>query len=299
VHVALALVQVFFGANGVYGKVALRSISTTAILGVRVLGATALFMAARAFIARRRGWERLAARDLPLVALSGILGVSLNQLLFYEGLFRSTATNAGVLMATVPVFTTGFLVAFGRERPTLARLFGLAVALVGAIAVVLFGNVHAGPITFELGHGELLIVANCLCYSLYLVVSRPLFQRYRTETAVTWIFIAGALTLGPFCVRPMLTELPHAPAAAIASTLYILLGPTVGAYFLNGYALRRAPTSLVAVYIYAQPVIAAVLASKVLDERLTLATLVGGILIGIGIALTSRPAREATDSVRR
>jgi drug/metabolite transporter (DMT)-like permease len=291
VHLALGLVQIFFGANAVYGKLALRSVSTSAILGVRVLGAALLFMGARALISRRHGWETMATRDLPLVFVSGVLGVSLNQLFFYEGLSRTTATNAGVLMATIPVFTAGFLVASGRERPTLGRLLGLIVALVGAVVVVLFGRVHEGPLKIELGRGELFLIGNCLCYALYLVVSRPLFQRYRTDTAVTWIFIVGALTLGPFGVRPIFSELPHAPTAAIASTLYILFGPTIGAYFLNGYALKRAPTSLVAVYIYAQPVIAAVLAWKVLDEHLTIATLAGGILIGIGIALTSRPAR--------
>ncbi len=305
VHAALVLVQVFFGANAVYGKLALHDLSTRGVLGARVLGATLVFVVLRALISRRQGWERLATRALPLVVLSGLLGVSLNQFFFYEGLSRTTATNAAVLMSTIPVFTAGFLVVLGRERPTPARVLGLLVALAGALTVALFGRPQAGAFVLELGGGELFVITNCLCYALYLVVSRPLFQRYRTETAVTWIFLVGAATLGAWCLVPSVRELPHAPPAAILSVVYVLLGPTVGAYFLNGYALRRAPSSLVSVYIYAQPVVAAVLAAFVLHEHITRATLVGGVLIGAGIALTSfgavraPPARRVSATVRR
>jgi drug/metabolite transporter (DMT)-like permease len=293
VHAALALVQLFFGANAVFGKIALGAVSPAALLGVRVPMGAALFLLLRWAMARTNGWERLQRTDLGRAAYLSLLGVSLNQLLYFEGLSRASVTNVAVLGATIPVFAAGFSIALGHERATPLRLSGLATALAGALLVVLLGRPGRGAVRLEFGFGEACIVVNSAVYALYLVLARPLFQRYRTETAITWIFAIAALMLLPFGLLPMAHELPAASAAAKGSIVFIVLGPTVGAYFLNGYALQRAPASLVAVYIYAQPVIAAGLAQRLLGERLSIATGFGGTLIGIGIAMVSLSAGPA------
>jgi drug/metabolite transporter (DMT)-like permease len=293
VHAALALVQLLFGANAVFGKIALGAVSPAALLGVRVPAGAALFLLLRAALASGPGWERLSRADLGRAAYLSLLGVSLNQLLYFEGLSRASVTNVTVLGATIPVLATGFSIALGRERATPLRLGGLATALAGALVVVLFGRPGHGAVQLGFGLGEACIVLNSAVYALYLVLARPLFQRYRTETAITWIFAIAALTLLPFGLLPMARELPTAPAAAQGSIAFIVLGPTVGAYFLNGYALRRAPASLVAVYIYAQPVIAATLAHRLLGEQISIATGLGGALIGVGIAMVSLSAVPA------
>lgn len=278
--------QLLFVGNAVIGKIALRSVTPATVLAVRAPAAAMLFLLLRTLLSRGPGWERVEGRDLWKLAGAGLLGVTLNQLLFFEGLQRSTATNAAVISATIPVLTAGLSIALRDERATARRLLGLATALGGAMIVVLFGR-SRGALRLELGLGELLLLGNATAYSLYLVASRPLFRRYRTETAVTWIFAFGAAALLPLGLRPLLRELPLAPLGAYASLAYIVLGPSVAAYFLNGYALRRAPPSLVAVYIYLQPAIAALVASHWLGEALTPATLVGALFIGCGIALVA------------
>ena len=72
-----------------------------------------------------------------------------------------------------------------------------------------------------------------------------------------------------------------------------MLFPTVGTYFLNMFALRRVPASLVAIYIYVQPVIGALMAAAMLGERPSPSTYAGGALIGAGIWLVTREARRA------
>lgn len=286
-HVALALVQVLFATNAVIGKLALRELSPIALLTIRAPLAVAVFWALRVVVSRRSTWQPLARGDLPLVAAAGLIGVTINQMLFFAGLARTNATNAVVINATIPVFTVAFSVALGREQATARRLGGLLLALAGALLVTLLGR--GGPtLRLELGTGELCLLANSASYALYLVLSRPLFQRYRTDTVITWAFAFGALGVLPFGAAPVAAELPRTSATGLAAAGYIVLGPTVGAYFLNGYALRRATASLVAVYIYAQPAIAAVLAAWLLDEHVALITLVGALLIGCGIALVSR-----------
>ena len=83
---------------------------------------------------------------------------------------------------------------------------------------------------------------------------------------------------------------PHLSAGTWARAVYIVLFPTVGTYFLNAFALKRAPSSLVAIYIYLQPVVGALLAAWRLGERPSVATYFGGGLIACGIWLVSAAA---------
>ncbi len=285
--------QVLFAANAVFGKIALADLSALGVLGIRVPAAALIFFSLRVAISSVRGWQHVPIADVLRLCGCGLLGIVMNQYLFFEGLARTTATNAVVMSTTVPVFAVGLAIAFGRERATPRRLAGLLVALLGALVVALLGRAALGSLRLSLGIGELYLLANSVFYSLYLVLSRPLFQRYRTDTAISWIFAAGALLLLPLGLRSVIHELPHAPLRALLSLGFIILGPTLAAYFLNGFALRRASASLVAVYIYLQPVVAALLAAYLLGERVSSMTLVGATLIGLGIALVSRGHAEA------
>ena len=287
VHAALALVQIFFAANAVYGKIALGAVSPLALLAVRGPSGALVFLGLRVFASRRHGWQRVARADLASLLALSVLGVSANQLLFYTGLSRTTAVNTVVLNASIPVFAAGFSIVLGRERATVGRLAGLGVALAGALLVVLYGRADRGPLRLVLGGGELFLVANSAMYALYLVLGRTIFQRYRTDTAIAWIFGLAALALLPWCLGPFAREVPMAAPRVHWAMIYIVLGPTVGAYFLNGFALRHARPSIVAIYIYAQPVLAALMARALLGEHLPAATVTGAALIAAGIALVS------------
>jgi drug/metabolite transporter (DMT)-like permease len=284
VHLALVAVQLMFAALSIAAKIAMREVPPLGLIAFRVPAATAILLIARAFMR----WERVAWRDLPTLFVYALFGIIANQLIFIEGLARSTATNAVVIGATIPVFTVGVAVALGREAATRSKLVGLAVACGGALAIVGAGRFEAG------GHllGNLLIVTNSLCFSIYLVISRGLLARYRTITVITWTFVFGTLGVEPFGARALLTHAAGFSTRAWAALVFIVLFPTVGTYFLNTFALRRASSSLVAIYIYLQPAIGALLAAVMLGERPTAGTWIGGACIAIGIWLVTREARR-------
>jgi drug/metabolite transporter (DMT)-like permease len=291
VHGALLVVQVLFATNAVVAKIALAYMGPRGVLAVRVPTATALFLVLRLAISARRGWQPIERGDVMRLGLLGLLGVALNQLLFFEGLARTTATNSAVLNSTIPVFTAGFAILLGHERATRRRVAGLCVALAGALLIALLGRPDLDRVRLSVGPGEVCLIANSAAYALYLVLSRPLFRRYRTDTAITWIFFTGTLVLLPLGATDVVRYVPTASLGVDLSLAFIVLGPTVGAYFLNGFALATAPSSLVAAYIYLQPVIAAAVAYRYLDERIGLVTVAGAILIGVGIALVSYAGR--------
>jgi drug/metabolite transporter (DMT)-like permease len=288
-HLALVAVQLMFASLSVAGKLAMRDLPPRGVIAVRAPAALVLLFAIRLV---HRPWERVAPVDIGRLALYSLFGITLNMLLFIEGLGRSTATNAVILNATIPVFTFCWALLLGRERATAMRLLGILVALGGALTLVGLDGFKGGS---EAALGNLCLVGNSISFALYLVLSRPLFARYRTSTAITWIFLFGSLGILPFALPSLVPHLSEVTPRGWAALAYIVLFPTVGTYFLNGFALRRAPSSLVAVYIYLQPLIGALLASALLGEQPSASALAGGLLIALGIALVSRggPVRRA------
>jgi drug/metabolite transporter (DMT)-like permease len=161
------------------------------------------------------------------------------------------------------------------------------VAFVGALIIVGAGRFQGGGGRLL---GNLLVMLNSLSFSIYLVISRRLLAKYRAMTVVTWNFLFGTLGVLPFGLRPLVHAAPSLSLQTWSCVLYIVLFPTVGTYFLNLFALRRAPASLVAIYIYVQPIVGALLAAVTLGERPSADTFVGGALIGAGIWLVTREA---------
>ncbi len=301
VHLALVAVQLMFASLSVVAKVALRELSPFGLICARVTAATLVLVVAAALL-RARGGRRVEARDLPEIALCALFGITANMLLFIAGLQRTTATNAVVIGATIPVFTVGVAVALRKEPATLPKIVGLAVACAGAMAIVGAGRFGHSPLGVpstmvdEAGGGRLLgnllIVCNSLSFSIYLVISRRLLAKYSAMAVVAWTFVFGTLGILPFGARDLVAAAPHVSARGWLCVAYIVLFPTVGTYFLNLFALKRVPASLVAIYIYVQPVVGALLGAAVLGERPTAGTFAGGALIGAGIFLVTREARR-------
>jgi drug/metabolite transporter (DMT)-like permease len=285
VHLALIAVQVMFASLAIVAKLVLRHMPPFGLIAFRAPMAALVLLALRAL----QPWEKVAPRDLPTLAVYGFFGITANQLLFIAGLERSTATNAVVIGASIPVFTAGIAVFTRRESATAGKLLGLAVALTGALAIIGMDRFDSG------GHalGNLLLLGNSLAFSIYLVISRDLLARYRPITVICWTMAFGALGVIPVGVIDLACWAAMIKPTTWLEMVYIVLFPTVGTYFLNSYALKRAPSSLVAVYVYVQPVIGAVMAAWALGERPTLPIFIGGPLIALGIWLVTRSALKA------
>jgi drug/metabolite transporter (DMT)-like permease len=140
--------------------------------------------------------------------------------------------------------------------------------------------------------GDLLIIGNCICYGSYIAFSKNTIKRYGTFTAIFWIFIFGFLGTVPFGV----VSLAHFSWSALSahawlSLLYIVVGPTVTAYFLNAWALERVTPSIVAAYIYLQPLIAFITAPLILGEKPDSRVWLAALLIFSGVGLVTQSDR--------
>jgi drug/metabolite transporter (DMT)-like permease len=276
-----------FATWPIVGKVALRAVPSVALVAFRVAGAALAFILIGALRGRIGSIKK---RDWPLLIASSLLGVVLNQWLFVKGLSLTSVINATLLGTLIPVFTLLVSIAMGIDRASFRRLIGICLAAAGVLYLI-------GPERAEFSAttrlGDLLLVTNSFCYGAYIAISKDLMKRYSALTVITWIFIVGSVATVPFGA----ISASHTPLADVRPVIwlaiaYIVLVPTVGAYYLNAWALGRVAPSTVAVYIYLQPLIAFSLAPWLLGEKLSWRTLVAALLIFAGVLVVTRRGRS-------
>jgi drug/metabolite transporter (DMT)-like permease len=281
VHLILFAGQVCFASLPIAGRLALANIPPGAIPLVRTVGGALVFT----LIAWQRGTLKLERRDVPFLVLCALLGNVLNQELFIHGLAQSTATNAAVLGSTAPVFTALAAIALGREPVRATRLAGMAVAFVGVATLV-----GAEELSMSSDHfaGSVMILLNAVSYGSFLVIVRPLARKYDPIALLAFLFLAGIPMVAPIGIHAFVVESLPLTGDDIAFFAFLVAVPTVCAYALIQTALQRAESSLVAAYIYLQPVLAAVGAGLLLDEEISIRTVLGGVIVLLGVWLAAR-----------
>jgi drug/metabolite transporter (DMT)-like permease len=285
-HFALVVVQVAFAAGAVEGKLALApeseggaGVDAIALAMARMLGGALVFQA----MARAAKLLRpLSRADHWRIAGLAVLGVVLNQTLFLVGLRTTSAFAASILGATIPIFAAAFAVAFGVERPHPRTGVGIALAVGGVLWLTGVGSLDFGAIAIAL---------NCLAYAMYIVLSKPVIDRLGSATVVAWLFTWGAVIMGPFGGRRLVQGAMHWGGLSWFFVAFFVAVPTVVAYLLNAWAIGRASPTLVTVYIYLQPVIAALMQWAQLGESVGARALAATALIVAGVGVVaSRPS---------
>lgn len=292
-HLALIAVQVMFGTWPIFGKIVLRSMSSASLVGFRICGAAIVFTLLQR---KLRELRQLPRRVLAWLTLCSLLGVAVNQLLFVKGLSFTTVINATLLSTTIPVFTLAVSIALGHDRASIRHILGIALAAAGVVYLV---DPWRANFSAQTTLGNLLIIANSLCYGAYIAVSRNLFKRYGALTVITWIFLIGAIMTLPIAVYAWAVDgLKTVSQESWLAVVYIVLVPTVVAYYLNAWALTWVAPSIVAIYIYLQPLLAFGLAPLVLGESWNSRTLIACALIFAGVAVvTIRSRSRAVEEV--
>jgi drug/metabolite transporter (DMT)-like permease len=283
----LLVVQVAFGGLGVASKLVFPHLSPLALALARLLAGMVVLVALRVLLVRER---RPPARDLAMFALFALLGVVLNIGLYLEGLKRTTATNAILLIATIPAFTLLIAVLLRREKADRVQVAGIALSFAGVAALVLSkgGGLDMGGIT-----GDLMVAANSLCYSFYLVLSKPYLSKYDNLTLIAWVFVFGVIEMG-IVATPQLLAADWGALGGVgwAGFVYVLLIGTVLTYGLNAWVLRYTSASHVANFIYLQPVVGVAAAALILKEPLTWGIAASGFIILGGVTLATRGFRS-------
>ena len=232
-----------------------------------------------AVLAARRGPVLPAPADRGRVAVLGaILGTHIG--LQTWGLAFTLATHAAwiVCFTSVTIAIGAQLFLHQRLRPL--GWLGVAVAVAGVLGVT---RPHAS--SAAMGFGDLLQFTGCFTWAAYTLLGSKPVQSSGSLRVTTWAtLIAGVLLLGfalttGFGARPGPTEL--------LALFYLGLLSSAAAFLAWYHAQATYGSQRTAATLYVEPFVTALVAAF-LDEPLVLATVLGGLVVLVGVALVQR-----------
>lgn len=288
-HGLLGVMLLIWAANFVFAKLAVRDAPPLVVACIRtVLSGMVMLPVYR--LARPgadpalRRWTR---RDLPRLAVVGVLGIVANQFAFVAALTYTSVAHGAVVGATAPVLVLLGAAALGHERLSRRRLAGMIAAAAGVAFLQLARAPGGGGAS---AFGDLLMLGNAALFAAFSLFGKSLTAEVGTLAVNAIAYWGGALLSLPFAVWGLwdLGGPGRIGAAAWVGIVYMSIAPSVVGYLIYSHALRYLPASRVASVTYLQPILATLLAVLLLGERPGLTYLVGAAIILGGVWLVQR-----------
>ena len=283
-HLALLLTTIIFGLHYTVAKNLMSGHFTPMqLIFLRLLFATAIFwIFQKLFVA-----EKVEKKDLVRLAILGFFGFAANQALFYEGLNLTSPVDASLIHILNPVLVLILASAIIREKITGFRLGGILLGSSGALILILFGS--SGNFNSSPWLGNILVTLNMVFYALYLVLLKPMVEKYHTSTILKWVSLFGFLFIIPFSAKSVFAlDVTAIDNISWLSLAYIILFCTFLAYILINFALKHVTASAVSYYTYLQPVLATLTSFSVGMGTITLPKVIAAVLIFTGVYLVNK-----------
>jgi drug/metabolite transporter (DMT)-like permease len=279
----LVLMALIWGVNFSVVKYGTGALAPLTFNGIRVALATVVLAA----IALARPGRRPARRDVLRLLGLGVIGNGLYQLCFIEGVARTRAGAAALVLASTPAFIALIGRLRGSERVTSRGWAGIGLQLLGMACVVLGAAGTAAAAGSSAMLGNALVLGGALCWSVFTVLLKPYTERVDGMHLSAITMLGGAVPI-------VLVALPGVPGTdwgALAPSVWGALAYSgvmalVVAYLLWYRGVRVLGPTRTAMYSNLQPLIALVVAWLVLSEAPTAWQLVGAASIMSGLLLS-------------
>ncbi len=281
-----------FGAYLIFGfnLIACKNVSNAGVISplgffcLRALGATVLLWAVS--LARPR--KHIEPRDLWKVFIASMLGLYLTQVSFLKAITQTTPMDASILASMAPIMTMFIAAAYLKEPITFRKVIGVATSLAGALLLIFNSVSITAGAQQTTPAGVALMACNCLSFALYLGLFRPLISKYDTIEFMKWMFLFSAAVSVPFDLKE-LAELRNVgmDSQIILQILYVIVFATFVAYILIPFGQKRIRPTLVSIYSYVQPIIAAALSIYLGMDHLTWQKITAAALVFLGVWIVS------------
>lgn len=286
-YLALTLIATLWGSYPAFAKLALAHFPPYVLVALRCTLASA-FLTVLLF---RRGWDEfreLRAADFRTFAFLGFTGLFVSTGGTYLGIALSTAANAAILQAATPIMVALGARFYLGERLRRRQWAGVAASLAGVLLVITRGSWRA-LIHLELLPGDFILIVSLAGWAAYTIHGKQVLTVHSPAVATTASYILGSamllpmtLVAAPFFPRPDFTS----EAAWLVVLYQAILGAVAHVWWYEG--VKAVGPSRAAVFLNLQPIVGVLLAWMMVGETIEWPEVVGGALVLLGVALTTR-----------
>lgn len=239
--------------------------------------------------------ETIVLKDFPRIIAAAFFGVALNMLTFFKGLSLTSPISAAVIMVTTPIIVMILSALLIQEKMKSKKIIGIILGLVGTIILIIYGK-SFGKST-NAGLGNLLVFINAVSYGCYLIIVKKLMDKYNAFTFVKWVYSFGFIMVLPFGYSEFqMVEWHQIPADLYWKIGFVILFSTFFTYLLNLLSMRELKPTTVAVFIYLQPLFAAIIAIILGKDELSSLKVLSAALIFVGVFLVTHKNRVDNNS---
>jgi len=271
-----------WGGMYVVSKVVLDIIPPFTLVSLRLLlGALTL-----AIVLAVRGFPKITRKQFRQAVGVGFVGCGVSLSLQFLGTKLSTAANGSLVTSATPAFVLIFAWILLKEKITSLRLIALLLATLGVVAVIDPRSAQLNPDLFA---GNLLLLGAALTWALYSVLVRKATQALDVLPFSLIAFLGGLPVSIPAGARELETiGVGEISLGVVGGVLFLGVISTALAMVLWNTAFAYLDASLASLTFFAQPVVGTLLGWLFLGEEITPLFLVGGMLIGVGLVISSR-----------
>ncbi len=248
-------------------------------LALGILTLTIVVVATKGWkVSRKQFWRILGV---------GVVGYGVSLSFQFVGTNLSTAANGSLVTATTPAFVLLFAALLLAEKITLKGVLALIIATAGVVAIIDPRNASITPSFFW---GNICLVAAALTWALYSVLIRKVTRETNVLTTTLITFIGGLPICLPLSGWEAATQhFGNITLGVVAGVLFIGLISTALAMYLWNTAFALLDAGAASLTFFAQPVVGTLLSVLFLNEVITPLFVIGGVLIGIALLISSRP----------
>lgn len=240
---------------------------------------------------KRKGSQQRTWKDLRFFILPGLIGIFLMQYLYTVGSTKTLASNAGIITLTIPVLVAVFASILLKEKLNIVRVIGFVIALAGVLLTSLPDLQGASFSQGSYLTGNLIFLAACTCAAFFNTYSKLLVDKNFTELEIlVYCSLVGSIACIPLLiwVEPLsISKIIHSGSVVIWGLIelsFIVYGVSMLLFF---YILKRMDVTQAILGNYLLPFFIALLGIILLNEKITLTMIVGGIIIFAGTLMVT------------
>ncbi|EWH23133.1 DMT family transporter [Bacillus haynesii] len=284
VYFSLALAMAIVGSSVVVGKLMVKTIPVFLSSGIRFFIAAAVLMILLFWI--EKGFPALSKKDVFVLLLQSFTGVFLFSICMLYGVKLTTGMESGIITSTTPM-AVGVLAFFLLKEKIEKRMAaGIVLAVIGVLAINLFGAGGQAGSSFAL-MGNLLIAAAVIGEAMFTLLAKLLSPHISALAISAFVSLFGFLFFLPFAVIEAVSFDFSGPGLLDWSyVLYYALIVTVLAFYLWYNGVTKVPAGVSGIFTSVLPVSAVVLSGVILKEQFTFVHLIGIVFVIAGIFVT-------------